>query len=71
MPLATARYDSAVDLGPFLEQAVLVLGAAVVVVLVCHRLRLPSLVGLLLTGVVLGPSALGLVRDTEAIELFA
>jgi CPA2 family monovalent cation:H+ antiporter-2 len=60
-----------VDLAGFLEQAVLVLGAAVVVVLVCHRLRLPSLVGLLLTGVVLGPSALGLVRDTAAIELFA
>lgn len=59
------------DLGHFLEQAVLVFGAAVVVVLVCHRLRLPSLVGLLLTGVVLGPSALGLVRDAEAIELFA
>ena len=55
----------------FLEQAVLVFGAAVVVVLICHRLRLPSLVGLLLTGVVLGPSAFGLVRDTEAIELFA
>lgn len=59
------------DLGYFLEQAVAVFGAAVLVVLVCHRLRLPSLVGLLVTGVLIGPSALGLVHDAEAIELFA
>jgi CPA2 family monovalent cation:H+ antiporter-2 len=70
-PWAAARYDPAVDLGSFLGQAVAVFGAAVVVVLICHRLRLPSLVGLLVTGVLIGPSALGLVHDAETIELFA
>lgn len=59
------------DLHHFLQQAVVVLGAAVAVVLICHKLRLPSLVGLLVTGVVLGPSATGVVRDAETIELLA
>ena len=38
------------DLEHFLHQAVVVLGAAVVVLLASHRLRVPPLVGLLLTG---------------------
>ena len=55
----------------FLQQAVVVLAAAVAVLLVCHRLRIPPLVGLLVTGMLLGPSVTGLVADDEAIHLLA
>ena len=59
------------ELDHFLHQAVVVLGAAVAVLLASHRLRVPPLVGLLLTGLVIGPSGAGLVSDTEAIHVLA
>lgn len=55
----------------FLHEAVITLSAAVVVSLICHRLRVPSIVGLLLTGIVIGPSLTGMVTDREAIHVFA
>ena len=44
---------------------------AVAAVLVCHRLRIPSVVGFLLAGIVAGPSVTGLVRSVEQIELIS
>ncbi len=59
------------DLDHFLQQAVFVLGAAVAVLLVSHRLRVPPLASLLITGLVIGPSGTGLVSDAEAIHVLA
>jgi monovalent cation:H+ antiporter-2, CPA2 family len=55
----------------FLADALIILGASVLVLLLSHRLRLPAVVGLLLTGVLIGPSGLRLFPDPEAVELFA
>jgi CPA2 family monovalent cation:H+ antiporter-2 len=55
----------------FLADALIILGASVLVLLLSHRLRLPGVVGLLLTGVLIGPSGLRLFPDPEAVELFA
>ncbi len=44
---------------------------SIAVVLVCHRFRLPSIVGFLLTGVLCGPSALGLVENKEMVDIMA
>lgn len=55
----------------FLREAVTVLAASIAVLLVCSRLRVPSIVGFLLTGVLIGPSGLRLVRNPEQVELFA
>jgi CPA2 family monovalent cation:H+ antiporter-2 len=57
-------------LDEILLQAILVLAAAVAVVFVSARVRLPPIVGLILTGVVIGPSGFGVlenVRDVEAL----
>lgn len=54
-----------------LAQATILLGAAVVVLLASHRLRLPPIVGLLVTGVLIGPSGLGLISDPVAVEVSA
>ncbi len=59
------------ELDHFLHQAVVVLGAAVAVLLACHRLKVPPLVGLLLTGLAIGPSGTGLVSDGAAIHVLA
>lgn len=50
---------------------VTIFGLSVLAVVVCHRLRLPSAIGLLLAGVVAGPHALQLVRNAHEIELLA
>ncbi len=55
----------------FLRDAVVVLAASTAVVLASQRLRVPAVVGFLLTGVLIGPSALGLIRDTAQVEVFA
>ncbi len=55
----------------FLFDSLVILGASVAVLLVSHRLRLPGVVGLLLTGVLIGPSGLGLFPDPERVEVFA
>ncbi|MDX1631726.1 MAG: cation:proton antiporter, partial [Thermoanaerobaculia bacterium] len=55
----------------FLFDLTLILAAAAVVVLISRRVRLPPVVGLLLTGIVLGPSGLGLVAGSEEVEIFA
>ncbi len=54
-----------------LQESVVLLASAVTVLLVTARLRIPPVVALLLTGVLIGPSALGWVSDTEDVEVFA
>jgi CPA2 family monovalent cation:H+ antiporter-2 len=55
----------------FLRDAVTILAASITVLLVCARFRIPSVVGFLLTGVLIGPSGLALVGNLEQVELFA
>jgi CPA2 family monovalent cation:H+ antiporter-2 len=50
---------------------VVIFGMSVLAVVVCHRLRLPSSIGLLLAGVLAGPELLGLIRNVHEIELLA
>jgi monovalent cation:H+ antiporter-2, CPA2 family len=59
------------EIGHALAQTVVVLGAAVLVVFVFARLRLPSIVGLILTGALIGPTGLGLIEDVEQVEIYA
>ncbi|KAF1003047.1 MAG: Glutathione-regulated potassium-efflux system protein KefC [Luteibacter sp.] len=51
----------------FLETAVVFLLATVIAVPLTKRFRLGAVLGYLLAGVVIGPSALGLVSDTEGV----
>jgi CPA2 family monovalent cation:H+ antiporter-2 len=50
---------------------VVIFGLSVLATLVCHRLQLPSAIGLLVGGVLAGPELLGLVRNVHEIELLA
>lgn len=59
------------EIHAFLRDAVVVLAASIAVLLVCTRFRIPSVVGFLLTGVLIGPSGLALVERSEQVELFA
>lgn len=54
-----------------LREIVVLFILSIIVVLVCVRFRLPSIVGFLLTGVLCGPSALGLIPTPEAVDIMA
>lgn len=51
-----------------LRDLVLLVAVAVPIVVVAQRLRIPSIVGFLLTGVAIGPHALGLISDDGAVQ---
>jgi CPA2 family monovalent cation:H+ antiporter-2 len=55
----------------FLTSLVIIFGVSAFVVFVLHHFRIPSLVGFLVAGVVIGPYGIGIIRDTHAVELLA
>ncbi|HSN68220.1 MAG TPA: cation:proton antiporter, partial [Thermoanaerobaculia bacterium] len=59
------------DTLPLLGDFVLLLSVAVGVTLVSHRLRVPPVAGLLLTGILIGPSGLGLFARSEHVQSLA
>jgi CPA2 family monovalent cation:H+ antiporter-2 len=54
-----------------LGELVVVLAASVFIIYVSHKLKLPSVVGFLLTGVLIGPGGLSLVKDSETVRTLA
>ncbi len=56
------------SLDPILRDLTVLFALCVGVVLVFHRLRVPPIVGFLLTGPAIGPNALGLVRHRELVD---
>ncbi len=54
-----------------LSGAVKVFGLACAVIVVSHRIRIPPIIGFLLTGVLAGPHGLGLVGATEQVRVLA
>ncbi|HEX7312673.1 MAG TPA: cation:proton antiporter [Pyrinomonadaceae bacterium] len=56
---------------PFFTEAAALIAAGALVAYVCQRLRLVPIVGFLLAGVLIGPNALGLVRDHALVDAAA
>ena len=54
-----------------LGELVIVLAASVLIIYVSHKLKLPSVVGFLLTGVLIGPGGLSLVKNGETVQALA
>jgi CPA2 family monovalent cation:H+ antiporter-2 len=54
-----------------LKDLLILLTASVPIAFLFHRLRLPTIVGFMITGVVIGPYGFGLIRDVHAIEVLA
>ncbi|HET8563882.1 MAG TPA: cation:proton antiporter, partial [Candidatus Binatia bacterium] len=55
----------------FLTQLLIVLTATIAIVFIFQKLRLPTIVGFLLAGVVIGPHGFGLIRNVGQVELLA
>jgi CPA2 family monovalent cation:H+ antiporter-2 len=54
-----------------LHDILIIILLSVVVIYLCHRLRLPIIVGFLLTGVLAGPHGFALVNEIEAVKTLA
>ncbi len=54
-----------------LQDLLLLLLASVPIAFIFNRLRLPTIVGFIMTGVLIGPYGLGLIKDVEAIDVLA
>ena len=55
----------------FLQDLVIILGAAVVVVALLRRLHVPSIAGFIVAGAIIGPHALKFVHDVHQVEVLA
>lgn len=55
----------------FLQASALVFICAIAVLLACHYLRIPSLVGFILTGLLTGPHGFSIIDNVDQVELLA
>ncbi len=56
---------------PLLQDILIIMACSVVVILGLQRFRLPSILGFLLTGMIIGPYGLSLVRAIHEVEIMA
>jgi len=56
---------------PLLREFIILLAAAIGILFLSRKLKLPTIVGFLLTGIVIGPSGLGLIHDADRIDVLA
>ena len=54
-----------------LEELVIVLAASGLIIYLSHKLKLPSVIGFLLTGVLIGPGGLSLIKNTGTVNILA
>lgn len=55
----------------FLKTLVTIFGVSASVIFLLHKMRVPSIVGFLIAGVLLGPHGFGLIQDIHEVELLA
>ncbi|MBI5205257.1 MAG: cation:proton antiporter, partial [Nitrospirae bacterium] len=55
----------------FLKALVVIFGVSAFVVFILGRLNIPSIVGFLIAGIILGPHGFGFIKDVHKVELLA
>lgn len=56
---------------PLLQEILIIFGLSIGVLLVCHRLRVPIIVGFFVTGLLCGPHGLAFVDDIDSVQMLA
>lgn len=56
---------------PLLNDIVIIFALSIAILFICHQLRVPAIVGFLLTGILAGPYGLGLVKAVHEVEILA
>ncbi|RJP19266.1 MAG: hypothetical protein C4527_27175 [Candidatus Omnitrophota bacterium] len=55
----------------FLRELAIIFAIAVTVVTVLHRIKIPSIAGFILAGILVGPHGIGFVKDIHQVEVLA
>jgi CPA2 family monovalent cation:H+ antiporter-2 len=56
---------------PLLQDILIILAASIIIIIISSKLKIPAVAGFLITGMLIGPHALALVKNISDIELFA
>lgn len=56
---------------PLLQDILILLGFSAVIVFILQKLKLPSIIGFLLTGIIIGPYGLSLINAVEQVEVLS
>ncbi len=54
-----------------LKDILIIFGLSIVVIFICHRLKIPSIIGYLITGVLAGPNGFSLISGIHEVEILA
>ncbi|HLA51434.1 MAG TPA: cation:proton antiporter [Thermodesulfobacteriota bacterium] len=64
-------YLSPMESLPLLRDIIILMGVSIPIIFVFHRLGMPTIVGFLATGIIIGPHGLGLITETSTVENLA
>lgn len=56
---------------PILQDIVIILGLSIFIILVFQKIKVPSILGFLLAGIIAGPSAFNLISSSHEVELLS
>jgi CPA2 family monovalent cation:H+ antiporter-2 len=56
---------------PLIKDILIIFALSMAVLFICHRLKIPTIVGFLLTGLLAGPHGLGLITADKEVEVLA
>ena len=56
---------------PYLQDIIIIFSLSIAVLFVCHLLRIPAIVGFIITGLLIGPHGLAVVKSVDEVEILA
>ncbi|MBN1133957.1 MAG: cation:proton antiporter [Methanosarcinaceae archaeon] len=56
---------------PLLNDIIIIFGLSIVIIFICHRLCVPTIVGFLLTGVLAGPHGFAVINAVQEVNILA
>ncbi len=64
------NYDLPMEI-PLFKDIIILFGLSMAVLFICHKVRIPAIVGFLLTGLIAGPHGLGLITADKEVKVLA
>jgi CPA2 family monovalent cation:H+ antiporter-2 len=56
---------------PILKGIVIIFALAIIVILICHKLKIPAVVGYLITGIIAGPYGCKHINEVHEVDVLA
>ncbi len=56
---------------PFLPDIIIIFSLSIIVLFICHQIRIPPIVGFIITGILIGPHGFALIKSVKEVELLA